>query len=800
MPRIITSSKIANIDDKQGLEILDGFSLQDIQNRPEEVFKRYFEGTDEEYQSFLKTNGLQIDYDRHTRDDLLFQLKPYLDRFFDRADRGNFSSTLQEVGTKKKQVVNAKMLLQEVTYDFSEFDKRDWDKFLKEFQYNSSSLLSFMTIDETSQTIKTYAVNKNLIELKDIKEDIESKDNYLKISTNMARSVPKLEPRLDLNGVKARTDGGINQNTVALTEMRAIYTALQNAGLYEVYTQYRNTHDNEIGNAVYFPSNFILPSSLDKKSVEFEVNFSKEEEEKQSPIKHERVESIDKATLPQGGSLNKGEGYKKVEEEDAKKIKVEDKIQASDLQAFEELTSLEEYMKESERIEAENSRVLESHIDSEIENLLKTKELIPEATQYALDAIKKGATVASSLESVKQTYRKFPQLPYYVEDNLRIKFLSIDSKEKLIANMSGRVKELGVEVSNKIKAIEERDTKIASINKELTTRNGEVDKLTTAINELTERYDTLQGDFEAQEALSKELDTLVAKRDATVKELTTSLEELKHERDTLASELKIKQDENSKLKGELQSAESTNETLRKALTNKDSTIETLEKQVQSKNGYIESLEQQNGGYAKQLQSKDDYIASLDKELGNYKGQLADKDTRIQSLEKQVQSLFNVEADNKQLEKVINDLKKANQLLESQKREVEVQAKKLQEQMTQAKPQPNTPKNDLASRIKAIGTIEADIRGTLLIGKGIDTDLISKSYPKQEDREKATQELKSLIQKGYANEVGDKVFVNEDKKETLLANLEKQTSELEEDTQGESQGDKTKEIQTKKRRY
>jgi len=740
MPKIITSSKLFNIDEKKGIEILENFSLKDIQNKPENMFRKYFLGNDEEYEKFLVGNQLKIDYDKFTRDDLIFKFTPYLERFCSRVDNSTFDSILQSIHKTKQ--VNSKMLMQEIVYDFSDFSKEDFTKFIKEYEYKSSSLLSFMTIDEVNQKIKTYAINKNLVELKEIKEDIDNRDNYLKISVDIAKSVPRLEPRLDLKGVKANTMSGIKQNTITLTELQNIYRTLSKVDIYDIALYNRNFHNAEIGNAVYFPSNFLHESELNDLHVKFETEFEAIKENATIEKKPTTIKNIDKVTKVQGGSLNKGAGYEKVVEEEATKVKVEDKVTIDDI---EDDTNYSEFTEELNNIEKQNEIMLSEHIDAEIEILKKTKELIPKATTDTLEAIQKGSTISNALLSLKQAHRKYPQLPMLVEENLRIKFLSIKAKDTILNSMESKIDTTSKTIDIQNKTIEERDAKISTLktlNSVLDEKyNKDVKELTDAIDKITIKFNELKNNSDIQEELLNEQDKIIENKE---KELININKEI------------------ISLNKTTQELEQKNSTLENKLIEKVSfyehKIEDLIEQIKARDDIVKS--------------KDFLITTLQSEL-QAKNRIIDTSSKeISDKTNQINSLFDVKADNEKLKHIIEEFKKQNKILAQQNVILDNANKDLQSKTKDIKTS-----HSLLSKVKEVGTIEADIRGSLITGNGITLKNLRETFSDDTKYKNAVNELEHLVELGYAEKVNGTTFIKKEYKNLLLSNLNIKTDKL-----------------------
>ncbi|XP_026145442.1 myosin-11 isoform X2 [Carassius auratus] len=535
------------------------------------------------------------------------------------AATGDISQLQKDIETLKKEVLRLEIGIDEI-YEAATDKIKDLQERLK----NSDKALDDAnnSIKEKNATLSQQItkINTLLDEVRTLKQQVQAKESLLN-----AR-IADLEKSLTM---KQEENAKINAENEKLKQK-----CLDNAECPELQKKYKELQA-EYNDTISKLNNEILKKAYIIKNLIDEIQYLDKQIEQGVPELKLQLEE------------------KKRELEEAKqKLKAEGSISAKTLVVLELLTDIGKLQENPTEDNSEKIKKLEDKLNVLLAELQNSGE---KGLGLALKIMSIKESMFKLKQAQEQMQQKYAKEINRLENEIQKKEKEIlllqancELSEKLHDRIQQLEKELEQSKRNFKKLQQESDDKIASLEKQLKTKDQQLAKTEEMMQNTNAENAAL---IKQLNNLNDELKKLKEEKQFTVQKLQEEIADLK---------MKLKKQENELAEKEL------------ALKNKNEMIDILEKQQGNMKSELEKVKNKNRELEAELKTKDQQLANTEARLKEINAENQDLILRQKKLEKELQKATE---EKNELQKQISDLEKS---LEAKKQELAKKDQKLQE--------------------------------------------------------------------------------------------------------------------------
>jgi hypothetical protein len=655
---------------------IDSVKRSDLIFTPEQLVKKLFKGTNQEYNAWLTKNKLhpsQINYhDINQKQELLKKLKVYTMRLLDEAKTDSlFSNELGNIIVTKW--LESFDTLENHVYDLSDFKKIEFIRISDEFKkrFTTHSPFAFLTIDDVNQQLKVVASHKVLL-LLDEKLPMGNKRG-----TPVGQEPTKLYQNLFTTiGYKGKGEltEGLNHHRTNFKNFNFnvnVETRLLNDIVYDTLKYDRG--DTQVafifgayGKKLYFESDI---KGTERKKEELDalaiVESATTVIEKELHKERQGSIAVDKTTL----EVEKRIAHPKVSEE-----KVVNSIVVATVTSKVEKRKDEpmvEVKRDTEGQQERTTTTISNTLEAfEKEMYIKqqgyaelAKEKINEALanreQYIIEFhsfLKKGMSVTDALSKFSERYANNPYIKGIIETSITGELQLQALKDKGIEELNYNLNVLKSEKLGLHRDLDVRETEIASLHQNteslVVAHTKQLEEIEINVMRLVEERTELIDSKGKQSEMIWELEKLITQYEQTLKTKDTKIDE----KDFVIVELNETVSSNEK---EYQSVLNAKDREMKKI---EATVASLEEE---KLKLIESKNRQEELYAViklSLLESNREVETLENDKKNLSRKIENYNSEIKYYSRQIEQL---KEENKLTLSATNLLKTSNTQLESQ---------------------------------------------------------------------------------------------------------------------------------------
>ena len=587
--------------------LIDSVKRSDLIFTPEKLLRKFFKGTDKEYDIWLMDHKLHLSqvnyYDIHQKQELLKKLKVYTMRLLEEAKIDSiFSNSLGNlIITKWLDTFDT---LENHIYDFSDFSKIEFIKITNSFKKNftSNSPFVFLTIDELNQQLKIVGSHKILLLL----------DKKLPMGNKRGTSVGQTPEKLYQDFFTTIGYKGKGELTEGLNYHRRnfknfnfnlnIETRLLNDIIYNILN--KNREEVQIaflfgtyGKKLYFESDI---KGTERKKEEIEALAIAEEAtaiiQKELHKERQGSISIDKTSL----EVKKRVEFPRVLDGEKKKVRniketnknySQNNISNS-LKKFEK----ELFIKQQGYVELAKDKINEA--------LSNRVQYIKEFYSF----LDKGFTISDALNKFSERYANNPYIKGIIETSITGDLQLQVLKDKGIKELQETINGLKSENQGLKKDLDNKETDIATLNQNLesliVSHIKELEEIEINVSKLAEERTNLINENNKHFKIIQELEKLIIQYEQTLKRKDNENKNLQDSLEIIKKD-KIKSIQESKKQYELL------EETRVSLLQSNQLIESLENDKRLLSRQIENFSLEKNHYIRQIeQLKEENILIL----------------------------------------------------------------------------------------------------------------------------------------------------------------------------------------------